>query len=392
MPKRLQHMAQAGQPGHDFRFFDNREKYLQFVTTTSEKWAIAERIGRDVAQLAPEPPALRIFDAGTGDGTVLGRVMRRLHHHFPTVPFLVVGKEVSLEDVRLTLARLPDRFAEHPQTVVVLTNLYYSQAPWLRPSAKRIDELNWIEVPLDGQTVHDYDCQIEALNDVLNEGWQVTTSEKTGNPLYVRPSVLVLYPKQQRYILDRIIPRKAEVLDGRDAAYDLVLAAQPYRSRLPAETKVSFVLEPLSRALAPGGRLIGIQSTGRGPSMEIVQALWPDDDPFPTPRHRLLEALEQRLGDAASDLVFEPLEDADSLFRYNLRVMASEVGESIGTSTLLAAWNAAIYVAQIPDDRLRQVLAEGRYVEVTAEVLRRHGGLWFFDESFVVRRHPEPGR
>ena len=122
--------------------------------------------------------------------------------------------------------------------------------------------------------------------------------------------------------------------------------------------------------------------------MEIVKALWPEDDPFPTPRHALLEALKQRLGEATKDLVFDPLDDGDSLFQFNLRVMASEVGQSIGTSTLLAAWNAAIYVAQIPDDRLRAVLAEGRYVEVTTEVLRRHGGLWFVDESFVVRRRP----
>lgn len=378
----------AAEPAHDFRFFDNREKYLQFVTTTSEKWAIAERIGRDLGNLEPQPPALRIFDAGTGDGTVMARVMRRLHHHFPTVPFLVVGKEVSLEDVRLTLARLPDRFTEHPQSVVVLTNLYYSQAPWLRPGAKRVDELNWVEVPLEGRTAYDYDRQIETLHPVLNEGWQVTASETTGNPLYVRPSVLVLYPREQRYILDSIIPRKAEVLAGRAAEYDLILAAQPYRSRLPAETKVRFVLEPLSRALAPGGCLIGIQSTEGGPSMEIVKALWPDDDPFPTPRHALLESLKQQLGEVGADLVFDPLDDGDSLFQFNLRVMASEVGPSIGTSTLLAAWNAAIYVAQIPDDRLRAVLAEGRYVEVTAEVLRRHGGLWFVDESFVVRRRP----
>ena len=29
---------------HAFRFFDNREKYLMFVTTCSEKWAVAERV------------------------------------------------------------------------------------------------------------------------------------------------------------------------------------------------------------------------------------------------------------------------------------------------------------------------------------------------------------
>ena len=134
-----------------FRFFDNREKYLLFVTTCSEKWAIGQRIGAELPALAPEPPALRVFDAGTGDGTVMASVLRQLHGYYPTVPFLVVGKEISLEDVRLTLEKLPDRFSEHPQTVVVLTNLNYREAPWLRPAdVDARSRVNWREVALDG--------------------------------------------------------------------------------------------------------------------------------------------------------------------------------------------------------------------------------------------------
>ena len=35
-----------------FRFFDNREKYLMFVTTCGEKWAIAEQVGAEMANIA----------------------------------------------------------------------------------------------------------------------------------------------------------------------------------------------------------------------------------------------------------------------------------------------------------------------------------------------------
>ena len=45
----------GGAPRH-FRFFDNREKYLLFVTTCSEKWAVAERVGRELERLRPTPP------------------------------------------------------------------------------------------------------------------------------------------------------------------------------------------------------------------------------------------------------------------------------------------------------------------------------------------------
>ncbi len=79
----------------------------------------------------PRPPALRLFDAGVGDGTVLLRVMRSMHDRFPHTPFYVVGKEISLEDVRLAMQKMSDRFTEHPATVLVLTNLAYADAPWL---------------------------------------------------------------------------------------------------------------------------------------------------------------------------------------------------------------------------------------------------------------------
>src|SRR5215472_13610473 len=118
----------AALPGdaQNFRFYDNRQKYLLFVTTCGEKFVIAQRVGLELANLHPRPPALRVFDAGTGDGTVLARTMRGMHARFPTMPFYIVGKEISLEDVRLVLEKMPDRLFEHPATVLVMTNMFYS--------------------------------------------------------------------------------------------------------------------------------------------------------------------------------------------------------------------------------------------------------------------------
>src|SRR5689334_1629943 len=90
-------MSHSGKdPSRNFRFFDNRQKYLLFVNTCSEKWEIANRVGMELASIHPRPPAVRVFDAGVGDGTVLSRVMRNMHDRFPTMPFYIVGKEISL--------------------------------------------------------------------------------------------------------------------------------------------------------------------------------------------------------------------------------------------------------------------------------------------------------
>src|SRR5579885_2649318 len=142
-------------PQRNFRFFDNRQKYLLFVNTCSEKWVVAHRVGQELVNIHPRPPSVRLFDAGIGDGTVLARVMRAMHDRFPAMPFYVVGKEISLEDTRLTLQKVPDRFVEHPATVLVLTNLAYADAPWLHVrSVSAASSLVWHEVALTGATAH----------------------------------------------------------------------------------------------------------------------------------------------------------------------------------------------------------------------------------------------
>src|SRR5690242_918137 len=188
-------------PQRNFRFFDNRQKYLLFVNTCSEKWEVANRVSLELANIHPRPPAVRLFDAGVGDGTVLARVMRAMHDRFPTMPFYAVGKEISLEDVRLTLQKLPDRFVEQPSSVVVLTNLAYAEAPWLNvKSLTAATSLLWKEVAMDGTSAHSFEQQITALEPFLAENWKARVSQKSGNPVYERPVILVLYRNDHKFL------------------------------------------------------------------------------------------------------------------------------------------------------------------------------------------------
>ena len=378
----------AQEPGEgarerNFRFFDNRQKYLLFVNTCSEKDVIGRRVGMELASIHPRPPAVRVFDAGIGDGTVLTRVMRQMHRRFPTMPFYFVGKEISLEDVRLSLDKMADRLYEHPATVLVVTNMYYSEAPWLSPKAvTAANSLVWHEVALTGSTAHEFGDQINALEPFLAKNWQARHSAKSGNPIYERPVVLVLYREDFRFLLSEVLPRQGKS----NANYDLVIASQPYRARVPAEFKASKVISPLARALAPGGRLLGIHSYGHDPGLEIIRKVWPDENPFQTNRHDLMRAVRSELGKEARRFNFNAYADSRAVFRYDMHTLPTEISESIGTSTLFAAWNAAVYVAQIDDDRLGKVIGERRYLDATREVLQAHNGLWFLDESYVVSR------
>ncbi len=135
--------------------------------------------------------------------------------------------------------------------------------------------------------------------------------------------------------------------------------------------------------------MLAIQSYGHDPALEIIQKVWPGEDPFKVDRHQLLAALKSELGRDARDYSLAAPPDDKAIFRYMMHTLPSEITDRIGTSTLFAAWNAAIYVNQIEDERLDSVVQTGAYLEATQAVLQEHGGLWFNDETFVVsRRRP----
>lgn len=370
-------------PRSNFRFFENRQKYLLFVHTCSEKRVVADRVALELGSIHPRPPALRVFDAGCGDGTVLARVLRAMHGRFPHMPFYVAGKELSLEDLRLTLDKVADRLFEHPASVFVFTNMYYAEAPWLTPASPTAAAgMIWHEVALRGASSGEFETQITELAPFLQENWRARVSARSGMPVYERPVAIVLYREDHRFLLDSIIPRAGKT----EANFDLIIASQPYRAKASVNFRAKRIIAPLARALRAGGRLIGIHSHGDDPGLEIVRAVWPDENPFSVSRHELLRAVKYELGSAGRDLNFNAYADSRSIFRYDMEALPNEVTGAIGNSTAFAAWNAAVYVAQIEDDRLTETTQGGHYLEATREVLRKHSGLWFYDESYVISR------
>lgn len=364
------------------RFFDTRAAYLLFATATTEKTKVAERVGLELDEIRPRPPGIRVFDAGMGDASVLSQVLRRMHRVFPRIPWTVVGKEISVEDVRQALVRLPDRLFEHPEMVFVVTNMRFGEAARLQP--RDPGRLIWREVPLQGHTTYEFATQIDDLLSGLAVDWEVETSPRSGNPVYVHPVVLVLYRADHEFLLRPMVPSPESVWDG---VYDLIVAAQPYRAAASLETKVRSVLAPLVAALAPGGRLIGIHSTGDDPGMEIIREVWPSEDPFQHRRDEILAELRRQVDDP--DLNFPVLGAEEGRVRYEMHAMPSESAEHIGTSSVLAAWNAAAYVAQIDEGRLSEAMRSGAWEDATRRVMGRHPRIWFEDEVYVTVRRAD---
>ena len=314
-----------------FRFYDNRQKYLAFVNTCNEKSAIARRAAQELAHVKPTSAGAAVLRRGHGRRH---RAVAPHAQHPPgvsTVPLMAVAKEISLEDVRSGLEKMPDRFYEHPATVLVVTNLNYAEAPRLMPrDMSSAAALNWQEVRLTGDSSHEYAEQIEELERTLDYGWQTKPSPRSGNPVYARPSVLVIYREDQKFLLDSIIPKPGRIFES----YDLILASQPWRARMSAEFKAQKVLAPLARSLAPGRPAardsVVRPRSGAGDHPEAVAGR----ESVPGRPPRAAGGAEDRARPRCARFHLTALPDEKAVFRYDMHTLPSEIADRIGTSTL----------------------------------------------------------
>ena len=364
----------------NFRFYDNRQKYLLFVTTTNEKNQIADAIRPHVKKIKPQKPGIKIFDAGMGDGSLLMNVMRQCHQARPNIPLLVATKEISIEDVRLGLEKLPDRFVEHKNTVFVISNLHYAEAANLKSKNEtKQKKINWNVIKLKGDTSIEFAQQLRKQNEFLEKKWNIEINKKSGNHTYKEPSVIVIYREDQEFNVNELIPTK----NNSENKFDLIIASQPYRSRISAEKKSKYVIEPMIQALKPKGKLLTIHASGKDPANEIVRKIWPKENPFPSLGNSIISYLKKNLDkELLSNLSF----GEKRIIKCKLRALPTEISGGIATSLVFSAWNASIYVNQMDDEKVMKVEKTKNYEKIVQNVVSKNKGLYFNNEIFVIEK------
>ena len=88
-----------------------------------------------------------------------------------------------------------------------------------------------------------------------------------------------------------MIPKK----DNGKNEYDIIIASQPYRSRVSAEKKVKFVIEPMIKSLSKKGKLIVVHACGGDPANKIIKKVWPKEIPFPSLYPQILKYIKSNL-------------------------------------------------------------------------------------------------
>ena len=324
------------------RFFDDRLKYLSFIQNTEEKKAISEKFFTHVASLSENKSYLRILDAGTGDGTIFSNIIKSFHKHHPYTSLLITGKEISYEDLKNTLEKMPDRFVEHPNLLVTMTNVKFSELGLIESSKKikdkKVKEFNLV---LKSNNSFDFNSQMTSrlLNNFIKKNWGIEIDNKNKTS-YSNPCIIRVFREDNKKQLEKFLKN-----NYKNNNYDLIVASQAYRAAASIEVKVKNVIAPLMRLLNKSGKLLVTHTCGGDFIQKVLKLAFREKEAFPNTAKDIIEYL--RNNPIGENNIYDFSKPINYYFKFK-RTPDQTVTELFGHN-VDSKWANILYVGQIPE-------------------------------------------
>ena len=360
------------------RFFDDRLKYLSFIQNTSEKKAISQKLYPHIAGLSQNKSYLRILDAGTGDGTIKSNVIKSFHRYHPYTSLLITGKEISYEDLKNTLEKMPDRFVEHPNLMITMTNVKFAELGLIETSKKiknkKVKEFNLI---LKSDNSFDFHSQItgNALGNFIKKNWGIEIDSKSRTS-YSNPCIIRVYREDHEKHFKQFVKN-----DYKNNNYDLIIASQAYRAASSVGVKVKNVISPLMRLLNKSGKLLVTHSIGGESIQKILKMAFKDKEAFPNTAKDIIDYLKNNPVGDNNYSFSKPVS-----YSFNFKKAPDQtVTELFGHNTD-AKWANIVYVGQIPDKDIQALEKNTRLYNKVKKEIDNSGEIQFKNEIFSIKK------
>ena len=359
------------------RFFDDRLKYLSFIQNTSEKRAISLELAPYIASMPKNRTFLRILDAGTGDGTIKSNVIKTFHKHHPYTSLLITGKEISYEDLKNTLEKMPDRFVEHPNLLVTMTNVKFSELGDIESNNKIKDKkVKAYNLILKEDNSYDFHNQMNKLNNFIKKYWGIEIDNKSRTS-YSHPCIIRIYREDHKRYLEPFHSN-----DYENSNYDLIIASQAYRAASAAKTKVKNVIAPLMRLLNRSGRLLVTHSCGGDSVEKIIKVAWKDRDPFPNNAKDIIDYLKNNpVGENNKYSFSKP-----KFYTFHFKRSPDQTVSELFGHGLDAKWANILYIGQIPEKEIQEIEKSPAAHKKIKNAISKEDKMFFRNEIFSIKK------
>ena len=336
-------------------FFDSRDKYLSFVNSTNEKSSIAFKLSSYLKKAKVNSDAFRIFDAGTGEGTIITTLLSAAHERFPEDPIFVVGKEISVDDIDNLLGFLADRFFEHKNLIFCITNSSYNDF-----NKQNLTNIKFIKKELKGKTSFSFTKQLLGMNDLIKKNWELKEENKSTLLLPKQKTLLAIYREDQKVALDHLIPNKINAIPIK---YDFIIASQAFRLRSPYKRTMNLIISPLLRMLESKGQFFLIYSSGNDFTRKMLKYFFPTINPFQhnDPKEFIKEVNKDKLNKKLFKI-------SVGSFIYTFINMSLTSKKRFSPMNSMGLWNAVTYVGQISEKEQNAININTKLLDKVSEL------------------------
>ncbi len=340
-------------------FFDSRDKYLSFINSTNEKSKIAFEIANYLKKIKIKGDAFKIFDAGTGDGTIISTLLSAVHDKFPEDPIIVVGKEISIDDINALLSYLGYRFFEHKNLVFCVTNVSYKDV-----HEENFSECKFLKKELIGNSSFSFNQQLMSMSEVIKKNWELKEDSASTTLKPKQKSFLAIYRKDQKISLNHVIPKKLKDIPK---LYDFVIASQAFRLRSPYQRTLNLVLLPLLKMLNKNGQLFFIYSSGDDFTKKILNQFFPKISPF---QYNNPKAFISHISENIPNFKKKYKVSTSSLLFSFLNISLSST-RKFSPMNSLGLWNAITYVGQISEDEQKKIAINVKFLDKISNMAKK---------------------
>ena len=340
-------------------FFDSRDKYLSFINSTNEKSKIAFEIATYLKKTKIKGDAFKIFDAGTGDGTIISTLLSAVHDKFPQDPIIVVGKEISIDDINALLSYLGYRFYEHKNLVFCITNVSYQDI-----YNKNFDNCKFLKKELIGNSSFSFNQQLMGMSDVIKKNWELKEDSASTVLKPKQKSFMAIYRKDQKISLNHLIPKKLQDIPK---LYDFVIASQAFRLRSPYQRTLNLVLLPLLKMLDKKGQLFFIYSSGNDFTKKILNQFFPKINPF---QYSNPKDFISNISNNIPSFRKKYKVSVSSFFYSFLNISLSSI-RKFSPMNSLGLWNAITYVGQVSEDEQKGIAINVKFLDKISTIAKK---------------------
>ena len=237
---------------------------------------------------------------------------------------------------------MPDRFVEHPNLLVTMTNVKFSELGLIESSKKikdkKVKEFNLV---LKSNNSFDFNSQMTSrlLNNFIKKNWGIEIDNKNKTS-YSNPCIIRVFREDNKKQLEKFLKN-----NYKNNNYDLIVASQAYRAAASIEVKVKNVIAPLMRLLNKSGKLLVTHTCGGDFIQKVLKLAFREKEAFPNTAKDIIEYL--RNNPIGENNIYDFSKPINYYFKFK-RTPDQTVTELFGHN-VDSKWANILYVGQIPE-------------------------------------------